>query len=267
MDKLGDPGFFYHATMTKVCLIHSSPFLTSGPCKHCTNLVSSAHSTQIMSLVTARLADSPLIPLNATHYAHTLPYYISLLQDVISIYPGAEVLDLVPLHEASKTMLKKAEKFEKESEEVRKQLDKKEKDKKGGKKKRGHDGEGKKLRKKRDDINQRGRLLERSFVDTEGKNLLFLTLPDRSFFPSLMHHASRSVDHPVSSPFLTITTGLPDRPWYKHVIFGPGSWAGYAAQPFPGIAEWTAAGNWEKAQETIEKVAAIIRWAGKSLDG
>ncbi|RUS20487.1 transferrin receptor-like protein [Endogone sp. FLAS-F59071] len=189
-----------------------------------------------MSLVTARLADSPLLPINATHYAHILPFYISLLQDSIATYPGAELLDLAPLHEASKSMLKKAEKFEKESEEVRKQLEKNGKDKKGkhgkgkhGKKKRGHDDEGKKLKKKRDDINHRGMLLERSFIDSDGS--------------------------------------LPDRPWYKHVIFAPGKWAGYAAQPFPGIADWVAAGNIENAQETVEKVAEIIRWAGKNLDG
>lgn len=40
----------------------------------------------------------------------------------------------------------------------------------------------------------------------------------------------------VEHAFLT-PAGLPGRPWYKHTIFAPGSYAGYAAEIFPGVTE------------------------------
>jgi N-acetylated-alpha-linked acidic dipeptidase len=40
----------------------------------------------------------------------------------------------------------------------------------------------------------------------------------------------------VEQAFLS-PDGLPGRPWYKHTIFAPGSYVGYAAEIFPGITE------------------------------
>jgi N-acetylated-alpha-linked acidic dipeptidase len=40
----------------------------------------------------------------------------------------------------------------------------------------------------------------------------------------------------VEQAFLS-AKGLPGRPWYKHTIFAPGSYAGYAAEIFPGVTE------------------------------
>jgi len=40
----------------------------------------------------------------------------------------------------------------------------------------------------------------------------------------------------VEQAFLS-SRGLPGRPWYKHVIFAPGNYTGYAAEIFPGISE------------------------------
>ncbi len=43
----------------------------------------------------------------------------------------------------------------------------------------------------------------------------------------------------VEQAFLS-SQGLPGRPWYKHVIFAPGNYTGYAADIFPGISEGLA---------------------------
>lgn len=51
--------------------------------------------------------------------------------------------------------------------------------------------------------------------------------------------------------------GLDDRPWFKHVIFAPGRWTGYAGATFPGIVE----GLEDKDSGTVEKWVNII--AGK----
>ncbi|KAI9654233.1 MAG: hypothetical protein M1821_006761 [Bathelium mastoideum] len=46
--------------------------------------------------------------------------------------------------------------------------------------------------------------------------------------------------------------GLDSRPWFKHVVFAPGLWTGYAGAVFPGLVEALDAGNstdvkrWEK---------------------
>lgn len=38
-------------------------------------------------------------------------------------------------------------------------------------------------------------------------------------------------------------TGLDGRSWFKHVVFAPGIWTGYAGATFPGLVESIAAGN------------------------
>ncbi|KAL1896862.1 hypothetical protein Sste5346_004496 [Sporothrix stenoceras] len=45
--------------------------------------------------------------------------------------------------------------------------------------------------------------------------------------------------------------GLDEREWFKHVIFAPGVWTGYAGAVFPGLVESIDAGNWTNA----------VRWA------
>ncbi|KAH7406513.1 hypothetical protein DE146DRAFT_689164 [Phaeosphaeria sp. MPI-PUGE-AT-0046c] len=53
--------------------------------------------------------------------------------------------------------------------------------------------------------------------------------------------------------------GLDGRPWFKHVVFAPGKWTGYAGATFPGIVE----GIDEKSDETVKKWIGI---ATKAID-
>ncbi|KAI1082703.1 glutamate carboxypeptidase [Whalleya microplaca] len=52
--------------------------------------------------------------------------------------------------------------------------------------------------------------------------------------------------------------GLPDREFYKHLIFAPGVDTGYAATTFPGITEAVVAGNSTLAAEFVQKTADAI---------
>ncbi|KAM7195752.1 hypothetical protein V8F20_007322 [Naviculisporaceae sp. PSN 640] len=62
--------------------------------------------------------------------------------------------------------------------------------------------------------------------------------------------------------------GIPNRTQFKHVIFGPQLWSGYDETFFPAIRDLIAAGELEKANETVHKVADIIKEAAvKLLDG
>lgn len=59
--------------------------------------------------------------------------------------------------------------------------------------------------------------------------------------------------------------GLVNRTQFKHVIFGPQLWSGYDEAFFPGIRDWVEAGDMQKAQEEVSKVADIITKAANTL--
>lgn len=57
----------------------------------------------------------------------------------------------------------------------------------------------------------------------------------------------------VESAFIN-PAGLPNRPWYKHVVFAPGEYTGYAAVVIPGVNE---AINAHDAQVAAQQLAAL----------
>lgn len=58
--------------------------------------------------------------------------------------------------------------------------------------------------------------------------------------------------------------GVPGRPWFKHVLYAPRYT--YAAMVLPGITEAAEDGDWTRAQEQAEIVAAAISRNAKLLD-
>jgi N-acetylated-alpha-linked acidic dipeptidase len=68
--------------------------------------------------------------------------------------------------------------------------------------------------------------------------------------------------------------GLPDRPWFTHLLYAPGMYTGYAAKTLPGIREAIEAGKWELAAQQSARAAAamrelngVIKAAARALDG
>lgn len=61
--------------------------------------------------------------------------------------------------------------------------------------------------------------------------------------------------------------GLDSRPWFKHVVFAPGLWTGYAGETFPGLIEGIDAGDWESVERWSLIVEALVRNAAKLLRG
>lgn len=59
--------------------------------------------------------------------------------------------------------------------------------------------------------------------------------------------------------------GIPTRPWYKHVVYAPSLWAGYAAQTFPTIAEAIGQKDWEGVRALEAQVSRFVRSAAESL--
>jgi len=59
--------------------------------------------------------------------------------------------------------------------------------------------------------------------------------------------------------------GLPDRPWYRHVIYAPGLYTGYGVKTIPGVREAVDAGNYPRAAEQAAIVIRALRRAAATL--
>jgi N-acetylated-alpha-linked acidic dipeptidase len=60
--------------------------------------------------------------------------------------------------------------------------------------------------------------------------------------------------------------GLPNRPWYKHMIYAPGEYTGYAAVTIPGISEGMDAGDLVRTQAQIDALTLALLRAGDLLN-
>ena len=61
--------------------------------------------------------------------------------------------------------------------------------------------------------------------------------------------------------------GLPDRPWYRHVIYAPGLYTGYGVKTIPGVREAVDAGNYARAAEQATIVIRALQRATNRLRG
>jgi N-acetylated-alpha-linked acidic dipeptidase len=61
--------------------------------------------------------------------------------------------------------------------------------------------------------------------------------------------------------------GLPNRPWYKHTIFAPGEFTGYAAVVIPGVSEAIDGRNQQRAREQLEVLTRAVDRAAATLNG
>jgi N-acetylated-alpha-linked acidic dipeptidase len=59
--------------------------------------------------------------------------------------------------------------------------------------------------------------------------------------------------------------GLPDRPWFKHVIYAPGLYTGYGVKTIPGVREAIDAGNFPRAAEQAAIVIRALKRATRTL--
>ncbi|MGB6847375.1 MAG: transferrin receptor-like dimerization domain-containing protein, partial [Thermoanaerobaculia bacterium] len=74
----------------------------------------------------------------------------------------------------------------------------------------------------------------------------------------------------VERQFLS-TEGIPDRPWFKHVLYAPRYT--YAAMSLPGIQEAVEVKDWDRARyqvdvlsQRLEAAAAMVKGAADELD-
>ena len=65
---------------------------------------------------------------------------------------------------------------------------------------------------------------------------------------------------------LTLDPGLPGRPWYRHRIYAPGRYTGYAVKTLPGIREAVEAHKPDEAAEQIRQVAQVLQTLADHVD-
>jgi N-acetylated-alpha-linked acidic dipeptidase len=80
--------------------------------------------------------------------------------------------------------------------------------------------------------------------------------------PSKLNHALRDAERALLLP-----DGLPNRPWYRHAIYAPGQYTGYAAVVIPGVNEAIDAGDPERTSQQITALAAALQRATRTLEG
>jgi len=61
-------------------------------------------------------------------------------------------------------------------------------------------------------------------------------------------------------------SGLPGRPWYRHMIYAPGLYTGYDVKTIPGVREAIEQKRWQEAGEQIQRVANILTREADLID-
>src|SRR5580704_8764361 len=66
---------------------------------------------------------------------------------------------------------------------------------------------------------------------------------------------------------LLVSEGLPHRPWFRHAIYAPGEYTGYAAVVIPGVNEALDKGDADRARQQLAVLAAALERAARTLEG
>ena len=65
---------------------------------------------------------------------------------------------------------------------------------------------------------------------------------------------------------LTDQGGLPGRPWYRHLLYAPGSYTGYGVKTMPGVREGIEQGRYAEAEREIARIAAALEREARLVD-
>ncbi len=76
-----------------------------------------------------------------------------------------------------------------------------------------------------------------------------------------LNHALRAAEGALLNP-----EGLPRRPWYKHTIYAPGEYTGYAAVVIPGVNEAIEAADAPRAQAQLAVLGEALNRAAATLE-
>jgi N-acetylated-alpha-linked acidic dipeptidase len=98
------------------------------------------------------------------------------------------------------------------------------------------------------------------FQEAGAKILLKQRNPPRD--PARLNQALRGAERALLVP-----EGLPHRPWFRHAIYAPGEYTGYAAVVIPGVNEALDKGDAAQARQQLAVLTAALERAAKALEG
>jgi len=79
--------------------------------------------------------------------------------------------------------------------------------------------------------------------------------------PTALNQSLRDAEEALLNP-----AGLPKRPWYRHTIYAPGEFTGYAAVVIPGVNEAIEAADATRAQAQLAPLAEALNHAAVILE-
>lgn len=188
MDRFGDPGFKYHATLAKV-----------------------------ISLAAAKLLETPVLAFNATDYAHSLSAYVAAAKRTAPLSSAPESnetvsaavkhVDFSALDAAVDALQPAAAGFDARAAELA----------------------------------------------AAWAALSSTPWYHRWWKKPLLWRQIRHLNYAYGQieRRLLYSPGLDGRAWYKHVVYAPGRWTGYAGATLPGVVEALEDGDEERAQVSV----------------
>jgi N-acetylated-alpha-linked acidic dipeptidase len=115
--------------------------------------------------------------------------------------------------------------------------------------------------------------LQLNFAATESAAKRFATAGERihafqtGFAPTPALAAKFNTALRDAETALLNPAGLPKRPWFKHTIYAPGEYTGYAAVVLPGVTEAIDNGDAALAQQQIDALTTALNNAAATLEG
>ncbi|KAH8592209.1 hypothetical protein B0O99DRAFT_654076 [Bisporella sp. PMI_857] len=214
MNTYGDPGFHYHIAIVK-----------------------------IWALFTAKLAEAPVIPLNATDYAIAIQGYL----DKVETKLDASIAGIVSEEEEAEARSRPTPALAKgHSHDLKLTF------------KTLHKAASKLLKAAQAHDAWAAELAEEAGED----------IPWWKWFSKLkLYFNIRKVNSKykfLERKFL-YSEGLDGRSWFKHVIFAPGLWTGYSGAVFPGLVEAIDDNDYDNAARWAEVIEGTITKAADSL--
>ncbi len=69
-----------------------------------------------------------------------------------------------------------------------------------------------------------------------------------------------------SERLLTDSAGLPNRPWFEHLIYAPGYYTGYGVKTIPGVREAIEQKRWTEVDQQMSRVSKALQKEADLLD-
>jgi N-acetylated-alpha-linked acidic dipeptidase len=86
-------------------------------------------------------------------------------------------------------------------------------------------------------------------------------LSGRSSAAARVNAALRQAEGQLVDP-----AGLPNRSWYRHLLYAPGYYTGYGVKTVPGVREGIEQDKFDESEKEVARVAAAIRRLAALLD-